>query len=77
MKAARVLFTPELLVDLLNFPDGATITGASMVGGNVELTVEHDGLKDVDVPPGADLPIACPTFRFTTSRSVAFDAWNQ
>jgi hypothetical protein len=65
MRRVRVQVTPALLIGLggmFPFPFGTELVSAAVVdNGNLEITLEHDGLPDV--PSDQEPPLVKPTFQ--------------
>ncbi len=81
MKVARVLITPELLCQMLHFPDGTVLGDVRMdtYGGGgryVALLVEHKDLKDAVVTVATGPPKITPHYE-RRGDAVVFVGWGQ
>lgn len=74
MKVATLEIVPELLFEFMHLPEGTRFVAAgATVDGMIQLSVEHEGLKDVDRLMGR----ACPTYERSPSGEVKFVGWGQ
>lgn len=85
MRIAKFRVTAELLIQALCLPPGTKIQGISTLpifgdspgqdGWDMELTVEHPDLKEVDVDEGESAPTVKPMLR--RQDPVVFEGWGQ